>query len=125
MRRRPPISTRTDTLLPYTTLVRSIQQFEDLVGLKLFDRNTRRVVMTHEAQRFKIEADYILSRFDNAIGDLQAFAQGRQGQIRIAASISVIEHFLADAIIAFKQACPTIGISLRDAGAEIDRKSVA
>src|SRR3546814_10723917 len=78
MRRRPPISTRTDTLLPYTTLVRSIQQFEDLVGLKLFDRNTRRVVMTHEAQRFKIEPDYILSRFDNAIGDLQAFAQGRQ-----------------------------------------------
>src|SRR3546814_15180552 len=75
--------------------------------------------MTHEAQRFKIEADYILSRFDNAIGDLQAFAQGRQGQIRIAASISVIEHFLADAIIAFKQACPNIGISLRDAGAEL------
>ncbi|MFW7341283.1 LysR family transcriptional regulator [Pollutimonas sp. H1-120] len=105
--------------LTQSSLTTTIQQFEDVVGLKLFDRNTRRVVMTHEAQRFKIEADYILSRFDNAIGDLQAFAQGRQGQIRIAASISVIEHFLADAVTDFKLAYPNIGISLRDAGAEL------
>jgi DNA-binding transcriptional LysR family regulator len=105
--------------LTQSSLTTAIQQFEDVIGLKLFDRNTRRVTMTHEAQRFKVEADYILSRFDNAIGDLQAFAQGRQGQIRIAASISVIEHFLADTIISFKQAYPNIGISLRDAGAEL------
>ncbi|MGB3291051.1 MAG: LysR family transcriptional regulator [Burkholderiaceae bacterium] len=105
--------------LTQSSLTTTIQQFEDEVGLKLFDRNTRRVVMTREAQRFKIEADYILNRFDNAIGDLQAFAQGRQGQIRIAASISVIEHILADAITAFKLIHPNIGISLRDAGAEL------
>src|SRR3546814_15519184 len=48
--------------LTQSSLTTTIQQFEDLVGLKLFDRNTRRVVMTHEAQRFKIGADYILSR---------------------------------------------------------------
>src|SRR3546814_14006128 len=33
MRRRPPISTRTDTLLPYTTLFRSLQMQRALSGL--------------------------------------------------------------------------------------------
>src|SRR3546814_4985294 len=35
MRRRPPISTRTDTLFPYTTLFRSVQ-LQDLVGVVEF-----------------------------------------------------------------------------------------
>src|SRR3546814_18161254 len=35
MRRRPPISTRTDTLFPYTTLFRSVQ-LQDLIGVVEF-----------------------------------------------------------------------------------------
>lgn len=105
--------------LTQSSLTTAIQQFEEAIGLKLFDRNTRRVAMTREAERFKSEADRLLSQFDNAIGDLQAFAQGRQGQIRIAAPASVIEFFLADTIRAFKEICPNIGVSLRDAGAEL------
>ena len=35
----------------------TIQQFEEAIGLKLFDRTTRRVVMTEDARRFHAEAE--------------------------------------------------------------------
>src|SRR3546814_1711823 len=37
MIRRPPRSTRTDTLFPYTTLVRSVAEISPAVGEELFD----------------------------------------------------------------------------------------
>jgi DNA-binding transcriptional LysR family regulator len=111
--------------LTQSSLTATIQQFEETVGVKLFDRSTRRVVMTNEAVRFKVEAEKILSHFDGALSDLQAFSQGRQGHVRIAAAASVIEHFLADAAHAFKTQYPNITISLRDAGAELVETMVA
>lgn len=100
-----------------SALTATIQQFEEAVGLKLFDRNTRRVVMTPEAVRFKSEADKILKEFDAAISDLQAFAQSQQGHIRIAAAASAIYQFLIEAILSFRTAFPNVTFSLRDAGA--------
>ncbi|ARP84491.1 LysR family transcriptional regulator [Bordetella genomosp. 8] len=111
--------------LTQSSLTATIQQFEETIGVKLFDRSTRRVAMTNEAVRFKVEAEKILSHFDGALSDLQAFSQGRQGHIRIAAAASVIEHFLADAAHAFKQEYPDTTISLRDAGAELVETMVA
>ncbi len=101
-----------------SALTATIQQFEEAVGLKLFDRNTRRVVMTQEAMRFKDEADKILKEFDSAIADLQSFAQGQQGHIRIAAAASVIYQFLVKSIATFRREYPNVTFSLRDAGAE-------
>ncbi|CAB3708238.1 HTH-type transcriptional regulator CynR [Achromobacter deleyi] len=111
--------------LTQSSLTATIQQFEESVGVKLFDRNTRRVAMTQEAVRFKVEAEKILSQFDGALSDLQAFSKGHQGHVRIAAAASVINHFLADAIHGFRQTYPNITISLRDAGAELVERMVS
>src|SRR3546814_14400628 len=81
--------------------------------------------MTQEAARFKAEAEKILSQFDGAVSDLQAFSEGRQGHIRIAAAASVITHFLADAFYSFRQEYPNITVSLRDAGAELAERLVS
>ena len=104
--------------LTQSSLTATIQQFEEAVGLKLFDRTTRRVVMTEEALRFKAEAEKILQEFDTAIRDLRSFAEGHEGNIRIAAAASVISHFLVRAIPLFRESYPNVTISLRDAGAE-------
>jgi DNA-binding transcriptional LysR family regulator len=104
--------------LTQSSLTATIQQFEESVGLKLFDRTTRRVVLTEEGMRFKDQADKILKEFDSAIRDLQALAQSQQGHIKIAAAASVIYQFLVRAIPVFRAAYPNVTISLRDAGAE-------
>src|SRR3546814_20324091 len=55
MIRRPPRSTRTDTLFPYTTLFRSSRAMRDLesqLGVQLFDRSTRLTRLTWAGQVF-------------------------------------------------------------------------
>lgn len=102
--------------LTQSSLTSTIQHFEEAVGLRLFDRTTRRVLLTEEGARFLPEAEKILKELDAAIGDLKALAQGHQGHIRIAAAASVIYRFLAPAIPVFRQSYPDITISVRDGG---------
>ncbi|KQT08041.1 LysR family transcriptional regulator [Ramlibacter sp. Leaf400] len=105
-----------------SALTAAIQQFEDAVGQKMFDRSTRRVELTRDAQRFLPEALRVLRAFDNAVGDLIALSSGGSGQIRIAAAASVIRQFLARSIEEFRQGYPDVSVTLRDAGArEIER----
>ncbi len=101
-----------------SSLTATIQQFEEAVGLKLFDRTTRRVALTEDAVRFKTVADRVLRDFDNAIADLQAIAKGKRGHVRIGAAPSMIVHVLTPALAAFRRAYPDISISVRDGGSD-------
>ena len=101
-----------------SSLTVTIQQLESAVGLKLVDRTTRRVVLTDEALRFKEKAEKILRDFDTTITDLQAYASGQVGHIRIAAAASFIYYFLMSAINEFRKTYPNITVTLMDAGAE-------
>lgn len=108
-----------------SSLTNVIQQFEEAVGIKLFDRSTRRVSMTEEAERYLVEAEQLVKRFDASITDLKAFASMQRGHIRIAAAASVIDTYLYRVIDAFKQKFPDISLSIRDAGARQVEQMVA
>ncbi|MBN9475628.1 MAG: LysR family transcriptional regulator [Burkholderiales bacterium] len=107
-----------------SSLTATIQQFEEAVGLKLFDRTTRRVVLTDDAVRFKAVAERILRDFDSAIGDLQAIAKSQRGHVRIAAAPSMIMHILTPALAAFRRAYPAITVSVRDGGSDKIERAV-
>ncbi|MBX6318992.1 LysR family transcriptional regulator [Pigmentiphaga sp.] len=107
-----------------SSLTATIQQFEEAVGLKLFDRTTRRVVMTEDAARFKPVAERILRDFDNAIGDLQAIAKSQRGHVRIAAAPSMIIQILTPALAEFRRAYPSITVSVRDGGSDKIERAV-
>jgi DNA-binding transcriptional LysR family regulator len=100
-----------------SSLTATIQQFESAVGFSLFDRTTRSVVMTDEAQRFKSKADQILRDFDTAISDLQAYAQGQVGHIKIACAASFLYQVMVTVIADFRSSYSGITLSLRDTGA--------
>lgn len=97
-----------------SSLTATIQQFEEVIGMKLFERTTRKVVLTEDAVRFKTVADRILRDFDNAIGDLHAIAKGHRGHVRIAAAPSMIVHILTPALAKFRKAYPEITVAVRD-----------
>lgn len=107
-----------------SSLTATIQQFEEDIGFKLFDRTTRRVVMTPEAVKFRTRAEKVLKEFDNSIQDLKAFGQGEHGHIHIAAAASVIDRLLVRIIPRFQEIYPKVTISLRDASAEKVEKMV-
>lgn len=99
-----------------SSLTATIQQFEEVVGVRLFDRTTRRVALTDDARQFKGTAERILRDFDNALSDLQAVAQSQRGHVSIAASQSLIVHLLSPALASFRQQHPQIKISVVDGG---------
>jgi DNA-binding transcriptional LysR family regulator len=101
-----------------SALTATIQQFEDAVGMRMFDRTTRRVALTDAAKHFKLEAEQAVLAFDAAVGHLMADAEGRQGHVRIGAAASVIRQFLAPAISKFRAIHPQVTISLRDLAAQ-------
>lgn len=105
-----------------SALTAVIQQFEEAVAQKMFDRSTRRVDLTRQAEQFLPEAQRVLRTFDNAVGDLMDLSSGRAGQIRIASAASVIRQFLARSLEEFRLEYPDISITLRDAAArEVER----
>lgn len=111
-----------ELFLTQSALTATIQQFEDTIGFKLFDRSTRRVALTPVAAGFKEQAERILNQFEGAVTDLESLANGHRGHVRIAAAASVTHYFLAKAISRLKQAFPNITVSLHDeASRQIER----
>lgn len=100
-----------------SALTAVIQQFEDAASIKMFDRTTRKVMLAPHAAGFLPEAQRLVRQFDSSIADLLALAQGHAGHIRIAAAASVIRHFLAGSVEAFRLQFPNVTIALRDAAA--------
>jgi DNA-binding transcriptional LysR family regulator len=101
-----------------SSLTATIRQFEESIGIRLFDRTTRRVELTEDAARFKPVADRLLREFDTAMGDLQAISTSQKGHVRIAAIPSVIFHVLMPALASFRRAYPGITVSVRDGSTE-------
>jgi DNA-binding transcriptional LysR family regulator len=113
------------SFITQSALTSTIQQFEETIGLKLFERTTRRVVLTREGESFRPEAERVLRQFESAIDDLGALAEGQKGQIRIVAAASVIYSFLAEAMREFRAAYPEVNFVVRDTGAEVVERMVA
>jgi DNA-binding transcriptional LysR family regulator len=101
-----------------SALTATIQQLEASVGVRMFDRTTRKVAITPYAAEFLGEAERLINGLDSAVSDLQALAQGRRGHIRISAAASVISRLLLPVLRTFRAQYPEITISLRNPAAQ-------
>ena len=110
--------------LTQSTLTATIKQLEEDVALTLFDRTTRRVMLSREGERFFPVAERLLSDFDTAVTDLRALAEQQQGQVGIAASPSTISRLLPAVIHQYRSEHPNIAIYLRDDSAALIEQRV-
>ncbi len=107
-----------------SSLTAAIQQLEQAVGLRLFDRTTRRVTLTREGSSFVPVAERLLNDFDTAVADVRAVAERQSGHISIAAAPSVVALILAPATAGFSAAYPNISVAVSDGGAELVQQRV-
>src|SRR3546814_20997913 len=114
MIRRPPRSTRTDTLFPYTTLFRS------QLKVRLFERLPHGVVLTPEGQVFFHHARHVMDSVNDAMRHATLLPQSAKGTIRLAATYTVLGYFLPDLLSRFKRSYPPVEIDLVD----MDRASM-
>ncbi|GAA0785105.1 LysR family transcriptional regulator [Marinobacterium sediminicola] len=103
--------------LTQSALTATIKQLEQDAGLTLFDRTTRRVILSAEGERFLPVAERLVSDFTAALADLRARAQLQQGHVSVAGSPSVVTRLLPSALSQFRNQYPSIQINIRDESA--------
>ncbi|MBP0048708.1 LysR family transcriptional regulator [Marinobacterium sp. AK62] len=103
--------------LTQSALTATIKQLEQDAGLTLFDRTTRRVVLSAEGERFMPVAERMVSDFNAALDDLRARAELQQGRVSLAGSPSVITRLVPGALVEFRASYPSIQIDIRDESA--------
>lgn len=99
-------------------LSRTIRLAEEVLGTRLFDRDTRHVELTPSGRELLPIARRILQEFDSAFSELSQFMDGRRGQVAIAALPSVGVALLPREVAALSRQLPDVGFTLEEAAAE-------
>jgi LysR family transcriptional regulator, carnitine catabolism transcriptional activator len=95
-------------------LTMAVRQLEDIVGTCLFERTTRKVMLTPEGANFLPTAERLLSDFNLAVQDIQAMATRRHERVWLTSVHSVATTILPHAIRDFSRVNPGIRIQIRD-----------
>lgn len=111
--------------LSQPALSRRIDKLEDALGVKLFERSTRRVALTTVGRAFARDAERILDDLDNALLGIRDVASSSLGHVTIACVPSAAYYFMPQVISRYHQAFPRIRISVLDASANEVLASVA
>jgi DNA-binding transcriptional LysR family regulator len=90
-----------------------IKNLEDRLGTKLLYRTGHGVTLTASGQAFVHHARLVLLQIEHLRNDLQEYAQGVKGHVRVHANTTAIE-FLPATLGKFLAAHPNVSIELRE-----------
>jgi DNA-binding transcriptional LysR family regulator len=91
-----------------------IKNIEDSIGLKLFYRTSQGVTLTLPGQAFVHHARLVLGQLEHLRGDLQEYAKGIKGHLRVFANTTALGEFLPPVLRAYLLAHPDVNIDLRE-----------
>ncbi|CAN5804453.1 LysR family transcriptional regulator [soil metagenome] len=91
-----------------------IKNLEESIGAKLLYRGTQGVTLTPPGQAFAHHSRLVLHQLENLRGDLQEYAQGIKGHLRVFASNSAISEFLPPVLRTYLATHPDVNIDLRE-----------
>jgi DNA-binding transcriptional LysR family regulator len=105
--------------LSQPALTVQIRRIEDIVGARLFDRNSRSVALTTIGRQLLPLLQKSLQDMENVLHDARALSDASSGQIRIACLPSFAASVLPDFILAFRNEMPTVTFAIRDVVASV------
>jgi DNA-binding transcriptional LysR family regulator len=91
-----------------------IKNLEDRVGTKLLYRTSHGVTLTPPGQAFLQHARLVLLQLDHLSSDLQEYAQGVKGHVRIFANTTAITEFLPSVLGSYLASHPNVNVDLRE-----------
>lgn len=91
-----------------STLTSSIKALEAELGMPVFDRSTRTVVLTRQGALFLPAARRMLRDLQDALNDLTMVADRERGSVSVGAAASFITYVLTPALIGMAAAYPGI-----------------
>lgn len=87
-------------------LSRQIKDLEIELGVRLFERNNKRVLLTDAGKYFKTEVDEILSKLDESKHVVRQIYLGESGALKIGYISSVYQPHLAEVLKEMRKAFP-------------------
>jgi len=91
-----------------------IKNLEEGIGTKLLVRTPQGVTLTPPGQAFVHHARLVLSQLERLRGDLQEYAQGVKGHLRVWASATAMGEFLPPVLQTYLRDHPDVNIDLRE-----------
>jgi len=91
-----------------------IKSLEEAVGTKLLYRTNQGVTLTQAGQAFVHHARVILNQYEHLAGDMQEFARGIKGQLRVYANTTALSEFLPPVLHAYLLSHPDVNVDLRE-----------
>lgn len=103
-------------------LTRTIKRVEDVVGVSLFQRSTRRVEVTDAGREFVAVAERVLNDLRLSVSSMRELADQQRGQVIVASLMSVANGVLPRIFTEYHNAKPAIELHLREGihGAVLD-----
>lgn len=92
-----------------------IRQLEEMLGVQLFDRNTRSVTLTRVGAELVPQLERLQEEMDAVLAHTRELASGQRGVVRLACIPSFAASRLPEAILAFRRDHPHIAFTLKDA----------
>lgn len=91
-----------------------IGRLEEQLGVRLFDRNTRKVTLTQEGIAFSFGAHRIASEVSAAFNELRNRSNLQAGRVTVATIPSLAARWMPERMQAFRQRHPGIALRLHD-----------
>jgi DNA-binding transcriptional LysR family regulator len=101
--------------LSQPALTNRIRQFEDSLGLRLFDRSTRSVELTHVGRELLPIFLRLVTEFEGAVVNARDFVSRAKGVVRLACLPSCAATLLPDLIARFQIDHPNVTFEVEDA----------
>ncbi|MEX3959922.1 LysR family transcriptional regulator [Trinickia sp. EG282A] len=105
--------------LSQPALTVQIRRLEEIVGTRLFDRNSRSVALTEVGRELLPLMQKSLHDMERVLHDARALSDCARGRVRVAALPSFASSVLPDCIRSLSQAMPSISFEIRDVVASV------
>jgi len=96
------------------TFSATIRGLEEQIGAQLFERNSRKVRLTHVGSEFLPLARRVLDDVDRATAIMSDLVSVRRGAVRFSALPVLYAYHLKDALMRFRQESPGVRLELFD-----------
>jgi DNA-binding transcriptional LysR family regulator len=91
-----------------------VKNLEESIGAKLLYRTSQGVTLTPPGQAFVHHARLVLGQIEHLRGDLQSFAKGIKGHLRVFANTTALGEFLPPVLRGYLSTHPDVNIDLRE-----------
>ncbi|MCT8267729.1 MULTISPECIES: LysR family transcriptional regulator [Afifella] len=107
-----------DLNISQPALTVQINQLEEVLSIKLFDRNKRQVSLTPAGRNLLPMFERIVTDLEDVVIASTDLAYARRGAVRVAALPSVSASLLPKALVSFRRTHPNISVRIRDVVAD-------